>query len=131
MSSNLLKKSQNLLMPFIVIITYFLFASPVFAQDPPKIEGSLITGWIQQIIDILAAVMVVSTSAMGLYGAYMWMTSTGDPGKVKSAQGTLTWAIIGLVFSLLIRSIVALLFEFLSHRKIVLRYVSIFTFIIE
>ena len=29
-----------------------------------------------------------------------WIASAGDPSKIKQAQGTLTWAIIGLVFVL-------------------------------
>ncbi len=33
-----------------------------------------------------------------IIGGYMWIASAGDPAKVKQAQGTLTWAIIGLVF---------------------------------
>lgn len=101
------------------IFSFFIFglfvaSQVVFAQEPPKIEGALITGWIQQVIDIFAAVFVLSALAMGLFGAYMWMTSTGDPSKVKAAQGTLTWAIIGLVFTLLIRATVSLLFTFLT-----------------
>jgi uncharacterized BrkB/YihY/UPF0761 family membrane protein len=90
------------------------FTLSVFAADPPTIDGALIGSWVQQVLDILGAVLIVSTLAMGLMGAYMWMTSTGDPNKVKQAQGTITWAIIGLIFTLLIKVLLTTFFNVLT-----------------
>lgn len=73
-------------------------ASPVFAEDPAKIG---------EIASVLDRVMNIVFPAAGLIcvvfiiiGGYMWIASAGDPSKIKQAQGTLTWAIIGLVFVL-------------------------------
>ncbi len=49
-----------------------------------------------------------------IIGGYMWMTSVGDPIKIKQAQGTLTWAVIGLVFTLLSFGILKVIVMFLE-----------------
>jgi hypothetical protein len=54
-------------------------------------------------------------SGMVVWGGYMWMMSAGDPQKAKSAQGTITWAIIGLVFLFIFRMILEPIFIFLGH----------------
>jgi len=32
----------------------------------------------------------------------MWIMSAGDPDKIKKAQGTLQWSIIGLIFVIIV-----------------------------
>jgi hypothetical protein len=44
----------------------------------------------------------------------MWIVSGGDPSRVKQAQGTLTWAILGLVIVLVIFGILRIVINFLS-----------------
>jgi hypothetical protein len=96
------------------LVLLYSISLPVQAQvSPPKIDGTLIASWIQQALDIMGAILIVSTLVMGVIGAYMWMTSTGDPGKVKQAQGTLTWAIIGLIFTLMLKPILIYFFDIL------------------
>ncbi len=79
-----------------IYLTLGVFASSVFAQEPPRLEGifpviyDLIT-FLFRFISIIAALVVI-------YGAYMWMSAGGDPQKVKMAQGVLTWSIVGLIF---------------------------------
>jgi hypothetical protein len=34
---------------------------------------------------------------MFVIGSFKYLTSLGDPGKIDSAKGTFTWAVIGLV----------------------------------
>jgi len=81
-------------------------ATPVFAEEPARIG---------EIANILDKVMDIVFPAAGLIcvvfiiiGGYMWIASAGDPAKVKQAQGTLTWAIIGLIFVMVVRLIVGL-----------------------
>ena len=45
----------------------------------------------------------------------MWIVSGGDPGRVKQAQGTLTWAIFGLVIVLVIFGLLRIVINFLSQ----------------
>lgn len=89
-----------------------LIASPIYAQEtpPPRIEEILVSidglfQWIFPIGGILAVAMII-------YGGYMWIISGGDPSKKQAAQGTLTWAIIGLVFLFLIGAILQAILEF-------------------
>jgi hypothetical protein len=68
-------------------------------EAPPRIELLFeklddILNYIFPLAGLLAIVFII-------IGGYMWMTSAGNPDKVKQAQGTLTWAVIGLVFVLL------------------------------
>lgn len=42
---------------------------------------------------------------MVIVGGYMWIVSGGDPARKQQAQGTLTWAVIGLVLLFLIYGI--------------------------
>ena len=58
-------------------------------------EMDTVTSKLLPIAGLLAFIFVV-------YVGYMWMISAGDPDKVKRAQGTLTWAIIGLIFTILV-----------------------------
>lgn len=98
----------------IALALFYSFTLSAYAQVvPPKIDGALIGSWIQQVLDVLGALLIVSTLVMGVIGAYMWMTSTGDPGKIKQAQGTLTWAIIGLIFTLMMKPILIYFFQIL------------------
>lgn len=77
-------------------------------MEPPKI-GELFAG-LDSFLEMLLPFGVLVAVVFIVVGGYMWMTSAGNPDKVKQAQGTLTWAIIGLIFilvaSLLITTII-------------------------
>lgn len=74
-------------------------ATPVFADEPARIgEMALILDRVMNIIFPAAGLICV---IFIIIGGYMWIASAGDPAKIKQAQGTLTWAIIGLVFILI------------------------------
>ncbi|MDD4382238.1 MAG: pilin [Candidatus Dojkabacteria bacterium] len=104
-------KIQKLLsVPLSVLIT----ATPIgliFAQEesePPRRLEELLTIFdkvAQYVIPFAALVCVVFI----IVGGYMWIVAAGDPSRVKQAQGTLTWAIIGLVLVLLAVTIVEVL----------------------
>ena len=76
-----------------------LGTSPLFAAEddaPPRLEQLFYT--LEIIMEKIAPVGGIVCIIFIVLGGYMWMTSSGDPIKIKRAQGTLTWAIIGLVF---------------------------------
>ena len=61
------------------------------------------------VIGILNAVIAVAGIVAVIYivvGGYQYMTSTGDPGKVKKAKDTILYGIIGLVIVILAAAIV-------------------------
>lgn len=97
-----MKKFFVKLYPFLFFI---LFAKPVFADEPLRITPSIIDNLVNTIIEKLFPFAGLLTFFFIVYGGYMWMMSGGDPAKVKQAQGTLTWAIIGLIFVILVNLI--------------------------
>jgi hypothetical protein len=84
-----------------LFLVYAFLVNPVFAEDPPDLPE--LFPIVYEALKFLFSFMVIVTAAMVVYGAYMWMLSAGDPQKVKQAQGTLTWAIIGLIFFIMVR----------------------------
>ncbi len=108
-----MRKLKSILLSFLTLI----LASPVFAKGwndgageayPPTISG--IGTILDKVMDIIFPVAGVVCVIFIIIGGYMWIASAGDPSKVKQAQGTLTWAIIGLIFvlvsTLIVRTIV-------------------------
>ena len=102
---------MKILKSFLFSLFSLYLATPVLAgksdpvtgiasgEEPPKISGiGTIFDNIMEIVFPLAAIVCV---VFIIIGGYMWIASAGDPSKVKQAQGTLTWAIIGLAFVLL------------------------------
>jgi hypothetical protein len=69
-------------------------------MDAPKQLGELFSRF-DGILVYLVPLGVFLAVLMVVVGGYMWIASAGDPDRVKQAQGTLTWAIIGLVFILI------------------------------
>ena len=64
------------------------------------IEG--LTNWIFYLAVILAPLMII-------IGAFMYMTSAGNPEKVKKATALIKWSIIGLVIILAGKAIISLI----------------------
>ena len=64
--------------------------------EPAKLSS--LFGNLDQFSDYLIPFAIFLAVLMVIVGGYMWISSAGNPDKVKQAQGTLTWAIIGLVF---------------------------------
>lgn len=111
---------QNLKQIFLFFFSAILFLSPVFVfaqqtslqngcklndkgqevcslENPlagNKIEASAIIGTV-----IKAALGIVGalTLLMLVWGGFQWLTSAGNPEKVKSGTQTMVWAIIGVV----------------------------------
>lgn len=100
---------KNLKRAILLLTSPFIFFSKVYAQRPPEINAETIDNLINTITSRLLPIAGLLSFIFIVYGAYMWMISAGDPDKVKKAQGTLQWAIIGLIFvtivSLILRAV--------------------------
>lgn len=106
---------MNKLLKKIYIFSAVLLASPVYADDaPPRIEGGLLSTIIDNILRYIFPIAGLLALVFIIQGGYMWIISAGDPNKVKQAQGTLTWAIIGLVLLMIIFGVLRALITFLS-----------------
>lgn len=82
-------------------------APPQFSELAPIIESAL---------KLITPIGITVTSVMIVYGAYMWIMSEGDPGKLKLAQGTLTWAVIGLVFLFFANVVLKEVIDFIANQ---------------
>lgn len=79
--------------------------SPTPAKTPsagavglPRPLGLLsIQDTIGKIIQALMGLIGTAALLMFIYGGFVWLTSQGDPGKVKQAKETIIWAVIGIV----------------------------------
>lgn len=84
---------------------------PIFAQDPPKFDADLPEEIFGNIIKISFPIAIIVATIMIIVGGYMWMISAGDPQKIKTAQGTLTWGIIGLIFLGILSFLIEVVFD--------------------
>lgn len=82
--------------------------------DPPKFSIEDIANLIVLIQDWALIIVVIIATAMIIYAGYMYMLSQGDPGKIKQAQGTMTWAILGLVFILIARMVMSIVLDIVT-----------------
>lgn len=92
-----------------------IFFTPVYTQTgnwPPKIDDLSLT--VDRVLGYLMPIGILLCVVMIIYGGYMWIVSGGDPSRKQVAQGTLTWAIIGLVFLFLIRMILLFIMDWIS-----------------
>ncbi len=78
-------------------------STPVFAQEPPRL--AVLAKAIDEVMGYIFPAGVLIAVIMMIVGGYMWIISGGDPARKQQAQGTLTWAVIGLVLLFLVYGI--------------------------
>jgi len=109
---------------FFSLLSLFL-ASPIFAgvdpisgvdSDPvqPPTLGEGIDTVLNNVMKLIFPIAGIVCVVFIIIGGYTWIASAGDPAKVQQAQGTLTWAIIGLIFVLVAALVVNTVFKFVS-----------------
>jgi type IV secretory pathway VirB2 component (pilin) len=103
-----MKKIYKVL-PFLMLLP-----SAVYAQTPPRLDNGTIQAMVDRVLSYLFPIAGVISVIFVIIGGYMWMTSGGDPARVKQAQGTLTWALLGLGFVLLSVAILEIVTKFIS-----------------
>lgn len=97
-----------------IIETFFTtISTKVYAANPPQIGQA--SGMLDGILDVITPLGGLLVVGMIVMGGYMYMVAAGDPQKTQTAQGTITWAIIGLVFLVTFRMILAAVFDFLGN----------------
>lgn len=88
----------------------FGLASPVYAQVGLQDWGSCVVDGVatlkcfevvfSNLVFMASTLIVFLLFIMFIIGAFQYLTSFGDPGKVKKAQATLRFAILGFVLFL-------------------------------
>ena len=98
-------------MKFKIALVGFLLAFPLgslaITIDNPLGAESL-EELIERIINAAFTIGIVVFPLMILWGAWTYMTSTGDPQKIETGKKILTWAIVGLGLILLSRAIIGI-----------------------
>jgi hypothetical protein len=77
---------------------------------PPKFEEFF--AGLDTVISWLVPIGVILSLVFIIMGGYMWMTSAGNPDKIRQAKGTLTWAILGLILILLAGLLISTLIDY-------------------
>ncbi len=110
MYNSVMKKNQ--ISKVILTSAIFGLGTKAVYADPPKLDS--ITTIFTNVMRLVFPVGALVAVAMIVFGGYMWMISGGDAGKVKQAQGVLTWAVIGLVFLGVFTLVLDLFIDFLK-----------------
>ena len=99
----------------VYLLPFLSLTNVVYAQDPPHITGSNgISNLVDKVLGYLFPIAGLICVIFIIQGGYMWIISAGDPARVKQAQGTLTWAILGFIFVMVILWLLQILVEFVS-----------------
>lgn len=68
-------------------------------------------GLIKSVVNILLWVVGILSVIMIIYSGLRYITSAGDAAKTKSAQSTLTYAVVGLIVAILAWAIVNMVLD--------------------
>lgn len=100
------------------LITIFLIGfggTNVFADiENPLGETSDIYTLVMKILDFLIVLAIPLTAILVIYAGFVYITSAGNEEKLKTAQKTLIWALIGFAVVLLAKGIPQLIIDFLQ-----------------
>mgnify|MGYP001570745409 CR=1 FL=1 len=93
---------------FVLTMFGHVFAAPAAPADPNMVslENPLAKDG-KDIVEVTDIISITIKTALGIIGAltllmfvwggFQWLTSAGNPEKVKSGTQTMVWAIIGVV----------------------------------
>lgn len=99
------KTSLNL---FLIIFSYAV-AMPAFAQEKPGPATQELLDIIKRLTGWMAAVLLAVTVAFIVYAAYLYLTSQGDPEKVKTANRVILYAVVAVAVALLAYVFIAII----------------------
>lgn len=114
-NKNFLKKIISLIL---IIIFFNLFLIQIDAQEtlPNPIGTTDIKELIARIITTILGLTGAIALVLFVYGGLVWMTSGGNPEKIKEGKNILVWAILGLV--VIFTSYIILNFVFETLEKV-------------
>lgn len=97
-------------------LLFFLSTSQTFAGDNSlqvnisnPIRANNIQGLIEAIIDALVYLAFFVVPIVVIIAGFYYITSAGNPEKIKNAQNAVLYAIVGLIIVLLARGIIELI----------------------
>jgi len=112
--------SKNLLKTKIVLLTVLAFSlllisiSSAIDIENPLSKTSDIYTLVMKILDFLIILAIPLSAILIVYSGLLYITSAGNAEKIKTAQKTLIWALIGFAIVLIAKGVPAIIQEFLS-----------------
>ncbi len=101
--------SKKNIIPLGVTIGGYTFDTPTLKWDITSTEG--VINLVIVIFNILVGLSALVAVGMIIYSGYMFITSAGDPEKVKKGGDALTAAIVGMIIVFLARTIILFILE--------------------
>jgi hypothetical protein len=80
----------------------FVFDAHAQASNPPARTLSDLDDILVNAMNKIWPFFGMAFFAMLIWGGAMWLMSAGDPQKLQKAQGTLLWAVVGIVILVLL-----------------------------
>jgi len=113
------KNPKKISLTLLSILILFLIPISVIFADGLNIENPLggtsdITTLVTNILNFLWKLAWAIAPILIVYAGYLYITSAGNEEKVKIAQKTLIWALVGFAVVLIASSVPAIIQEFLS-----------------
>ena len=107
------KSLKKIYYSFLSFTLLFVFPLKVYAEDePPRLDGAMLEKFVNNVVyRYIFPIAGLICFAFVVKGGYMWMMSSGDPEKVKQAQGTITWSVIGLVIVVVARLLMGVILD--------------------
>lgn len=83
---------------FLSSIFYFLSSAPAYAANPQPAGAKQLQELFTRIINLSAEAAFTVLLIMLVYAGIKFLTSGGDPKAIGAASGTITWALLGILF---------------------------------
>lgn len=100
---------------YLTLFILIALLAPLTIKAQVEIENPVTSDslWelLSRVIDFIFYISISIASLMIIIGAYFFLTSAGEPGKVQTAKNVILYALIGLVVVFLSKAIINLLLE--------------------
>ncbi len=87
----------------LLILSAVLLPSLAFALTSPAYDIQGVMGILCNILDYVFGLLMILALVFVLVAAFYYLTSSGEPEKVSTANKTLTWAAVAIVVALFAR----------------------------
>jgi len=112
-----LSKTKIALLAILVFSLLLISISFAIDIENPLGETSDIYTLVIKILDFLIVLSIPLSAILIVYAGLLYITSAGNAEKIKTAQKTLIWALIGFAIVLIAKGVPAIIQEFLSGKE--------------
>jgi hypothetical protein len=112
-----LPKTKIALLAILAFSLLLISISSAIDIENPIASTSDIYTLVIKILNFLIILAIPLTAILVIYAGLLYITSAGNAEKIKTAQKTLIWALIGFAIVLIAKSVPAIIQEFLSGKE--------------